>query len=664
MGPGPRTALAALCFLLLSNVLPAQESTAPPTPAQMAAMERVRPLVEAIWLDVRSPAKTDEGNPRYFWEITGKLIAIGPDVVPFVVSELDLMDPSTFHFSAYALGRLGGPEAEAALRKAARAADSIGGNFGAACKRYALYGLALIGTPDVFDLLQSGVSLRGAQMVPDFLLVSHMALLTGPAAVPTLEKQLEAYRLDPAATEKLEYTILALGRMGDASLVPKLEPLLAHPSPEVRALTADSISRLGEPRACELLLPALSSSVQGERRYVARAYERWQPAPCYKGMIARLEVERDMGVRGPLYNAIVAMGGESSLDVFRAYLNTGDQFDQALVIFEIGQIGSTKGLNTLRTLLTAESSSTVVRALESMGAIGGEGATDTLMAATADPRRVVAFGARDVLVDKGVAQVAPRVAAAMLGYVGEPVGDLSLRTPIAEWGDALVRFDYTEPIDDLKAAAAVQTDPEIRDSLDSCVRRLQLLKANGDDVALWANTFASPLPDVRRLAGRRLAEIGSRAAVRAIKTRLLKTDLPPEERADILIAIGEARTQGAAELVELHLSDAAYDEWELRDARAASAWAARRLGGDRMVRALRLSAVRRDGRDWATLVYLAILEKGASLPTLKTLRVRRLRYPESTFGHQEEQIDRIISGLAAGHEPKRFDVRPKALFEM
>ncbi len=664
MGPRPRIALVVSCFLTISTLIPAQESTPPPTPAQLAAMERVRPLVDAIWLDVRSPATTEEGRPRFFWQITGRLIAIGPEVVPFVVSELELMDPNTFHFAAYTLGRLGGPDAEAALRKAVRAADSIGGKFGVACKRYALYGLALIGTPDALDSMQTGLSMLGVQMVPDVLLVSQMALLIGPAALPTLEKQLEAYRLDPAAVGKLKDTILGLGRAGNAAVVPKLEPLLSHPDPEVRALAADSISRLGEPGACEMLLPGLSSSVLGERRYMAKAYERWQPAPCYKGMIARLEVERDMAVRGPLYNAIVAMAGESSLDLFRTYLSAGDQYDRALVIYQVGQIGSTKGLNMLRALLTAESSATVVQALESMGAIGGEGATDTLMAATADPRRIVAFAARDVLVDMGVAQVAPRVAAAMLGYVREPVGDLSLRTPIAEWGDALVRFDYTEPIDDLKAAAAVQSDPEIKDSLESCVRRLQHLKANGEDVASWATAFASPFPDVRRLASLRLAEIGSREAVRAIKTHLQRTDLPPEERADVLTAVGEARTQGAAELVELHLSNPAYDEWELREARAAAAWAARRLGGDRMVRALRLSAVRRDGRDWATLVYLAILEKGASLPTLKTLRVRRLCYPEATFGRQEDQLDHIISGLAAGHEPKRLDVPPKALFEM
>jgi len=664
VGPAPRIAVVVSCFLLISTVVPAQESTVPPTPAQLAAMERVRPQVDAIWLDVRTPSKTDEARPRYFWKVTDRLIAIGPDVVPFVASEIDLMDPSTFHFCAYSLGRLGGPDAEIALRKAIRAADARGGQFGIACKRYALYGLALIGTPDAMDLMQTGESTHGTQMVPDLPLVTQMALLIGPAAAPALEKQLDAYRLDPAATEKLEDTLLALGRVGNPSLLPKLEPLLANASPEVRALATDAMSRLGEPSICERLVAPLSSAILGERRYVAKTFERWKPEPCYKAMVGRLEVEQDTGVRGSFYNAIVAMGGEASLDVFRAYLSSGDQFDQALVIIAIGQIGSTKGLNVLRALLTSDSIPAVVRSLQSIGAIGGEGATDTLMAETSDRRRAIASAAREILAGMGVKKVAPRVASAMLTFVREPVGDLSLRTPIAEWGDALVKLDYTEPIDDLKAAAAVQSDPVIKDSLDSCVRRLQLLETNGDNVAAWATASVSPFLDVRRLADRRLAEIGSRAAVRAIKTRLLRTDLPPEERAGVLIAIGEARTGGAAELVERHLSDPAYDVSQLQGARSAAAWAARRLGGDRMVRALRLSAIRRDGRDWATLVYLAILEKGAALPTLKALRVRRLRYPESPFGRQEGQIDGIISDLAAGREPRGFDVLPQALLEM
>jgi HEAT repeat protein len=664
VGPAPRFAAVVLCSLLLARTGNTQEGTAPPSPAQLAAMERVRPLVDAIWLDVRTPSKSDEERPLYFWEVTDKLIAIGPDVVPFVVAEIDLMDPSTFHFCAYTLGQLGGKDAEAALRRAIRAANAQGGRFGVACKRYALFGLALLGATDVIDLMQTGESMLGAVMVPELPLATHLALVVGPALAPSVEKQLEANKAVPAAIPNLDETLLATGRVGDASFIPMLEPLLANATPEVRALAADATSRLGEPKLCEKLVAPLSSVDANERRLVAKSFERWKPEPCYKAMVGRLEVEDDIAVRGALYNAIVAMAGESSLDVLRAYVRSTNQFDQALVILAIGQVGSKKGLNLLRGLLSDEDLMTVVRALESISAIGGDGATDTLLATTSDGRPFVAAAARDILVKMGVKKVAPRVASALLEVVRKPVTDLRYRTPIAEWGDGLVKLGYTEPIDELRAAVEVQGDPEIKESLSSCVRRLQRLAANGDDVAAWDKAAVSPFGDVRRLAFRRLAEIGSPAAVRAIATRLAKSDVPPEERAAALIAVGEARTEGAVDIVERHLSDPAYDVWQLQRARSAAAFAARRLGGDRMIRALRQSAVRRDGRDWATLVYLAVIEKGAALPILKDLRVRRLRYPESPFGHQEWQVDAIISDLAAGRDLKRFDVPPDALSEL
>ena len=661
MGPALRTAVIALCSVLMAPMGFSQEDTPPPTPAQVAAMERVRPLVEAIWLDVRTPPKLGEERPRYFWDVTDKLIAIGPDVVPFVTSEIDLMDPSTFHICAYVLGQLGGPEAEAALRKAVRASDSIGGKYGAACKRFALFGLALLGATDVTELIENGESMLGAEMVPELLLPTHLAIIVGPAAAPTVLKQLETYSSDPQATAKLGDTLLELGRVGDASVLPKLSPLLANASPEVRALAADAMSRLGEPPVCEKLLPALSSTIQGEKRLVARAFERWKPEPCYKAMVARLEVEEDIGVRGPLYNAIVSMGGESSLDVLRSYLKTGNQFDQAIVIVAIGQIGSKKGLNILRALLADEDVPTVVRALQAIGAIGGDGAIDTLMATTSDSRSAIAASAREVLTDMGVKKVAPQVAAQLRKTVREPVTDLALRTIIAQWGDALVKLSYTEAIDELKAAAAVQTYPDIKESLNSCVRRLQLLVKNRDDVAAWDTAAGSPFADARGLAYRRLAEIGSAPAARALARRLAKPDLPAEERAAILGSIGDARMAGTADLVERHLSDPTFDVGELQVARSAAAYAARRLGGERMAKALRQCAIRRDGRDWATLVYLAVLEKEAALPTLKTLRVRRLRYPESGFGQEETKIDGIIADLVGGRDIERFDVRPDVL---
>lgn len=662
-----RACRIALVALGLALTLPAradQTETAPPTQEQLAAMERVRPLVNAIWQDVRTPAKPDEEHPRYFWEITDQLIALGPDVVPFLTSELDLVDPNTFHFSAYALGQLGGADAEAALRKAVRIADLRGGRFGLACKRFALFGLALMGKADALDLMQGGQTLHGALMIPDYPFAAHLGLLTGRDAVPLLLKQLDTYRSDPKAAEKLEDAVLALGRAGDASVAPKLVSLLAHGAPGVRAAAADAVSRLGAPALCESLLPLLSAKDQSERLQVAAALARWAPEPCYKAMVGRLETEDDVAVRASLYTAVAAIGGEASLEVFRAFVKSPNQFDQALVVDSIGRIGSRKGLNLLRAILPDANANTAAHALEAIASIGGEGAIDTIFAATSDRRRSVASGAAEILTRLGDDRVAPRRAGELLELVREPVGNLSARARIVEMAEALVTLRYTEPIDDLTAALKVQTDPEIVETLTSCLRRLSIIKKDGKDDAAWASEMSSPFASVRALAAERLAESDTPAAVRTLGTRLARTDLDPGERATIFIAIGKARTVGAAALIERNLSDPTFDAWELRDARAAAAWAARRLGDDQMTHALRVSAVRRDGRDWAVLVYLAVLEKSAAMDTLKVLRVRRMRYPDPTFGHEAGLLDDIIAILAAGRAPTRFDATPEALFEM
>lgn len=664
MGFRPRIAAVALCLSVAATSWSAAE-TEPPTPEQLAAMERVRPVVEAIWRDVRTPDPEGYTRPRYFMEITDKLIAIGPDVLPFLTAEIELADKSTFHYCAYALGRLGGKEADAVLRKAIVAADARGGNFGYACKRFALFGLSLMGAPDVMDMMQTGErTLFGAQMVPDFPQIAHMAMLIGPPAAPLLERQLETYRNDPKAIEKLENTILALGYAGDASDVPRLAPLLTSPLPRIRVQAADSISRLADPSFCDKVVPLLSAQDVRERGFAAGTLERWKPEPCYKAMIGRLEVEDDVAVRGTLYRAIAAMGGEASLEVFRVNLMSGNEFDQALLIKSLADIGSKKGLNMLRQLLSSPDSLTVVRALEAIAKIGGEGAMDTLFAVTADRRRSVAASARDILAREGVTKIAPRVAEDLLSMVREPVGSRSLHAPIADRAETLVTLGYAEPLADLQKAADVQTDPDVQETLRSCVQRLQLIAKNGNDAAGWAAEVAASDVRIRRLADRRLAEIGSPAAVKTLAARLAKSDLGPDERADILMAIGNARTASAAELVERHLADPAYDGWDFHDARAAAAWAARRIGGPRMTQALRDSAMRRDGRDWATLAYLAVVEKAAAIPTLKTLRLKRLRFPEQHFGREETLLEILIADLAAGRSPARFDVPPEPLFEL
>ena len=656
-------ALLATSWALATTVVAAPKvpTTTPPTPEQLAAREKIRPKVEAIFAECRAAADPDKDYVRYFWEVTDRLMALGPDVVPFLTSEVDLADPSTYHFAAYALGHFPGPESEAALKKAIRVADSRGGRFGEACKRFATFSLALLGDTSVLDSVQNGLEIQDASMVPDILLMEHLAAIIGPPGAPILAQQLATYQADPEATDRLQYAIMGLGRAGDPSLVPKLVPYLKSPVSNVRAQAAEAVSRLGGAAACQEFVPLLSSTNRREAYAAMDAVVRTKPEPCYKALVAHLEVEGNLEIRSSLYGVIVALGGENALEVLRPGIQSKSYVERSIVADMIGRVGSKKGLNMLRALVADPNEGVATRAVGALEAIGGESATDTLVALTADRRRMVSLTACGVLTQMNATAAAPRIASVLMEIVREPIGDLELRAQVAQLTDELVALRYTDPIDDLKKAIDVQTDPEIKGSLASCVKRLGLLAKNGDDPAPWIEALGSADDDIRGLAEHRLAEIGAPPAIAALEARLTKADLSADERAGIFRSLADAKAQGAASLIERALADPADDTWERREVRSEEAWAARRIGGERMAKALRASAIRRDGRDWPTLVYLALMEKGAAAETLKGLARERLRRPETRIGREDKQLTEILADLGAGRIPSLYDVPPDAL---
>ncbi|HJQ99150.1 MAG TPA: HEAT repeat domain-containing protein, partial [Candidatus Polarisedimenticolaceae bacterium] len=414
------------------------QSYEPPTPEELAAREKVRPAVEAIWREVRTPPeKNADPRPRYFYEVTDALIALGPGVVPFLIAEVDLEDSNTFHFAAYALGRLGGPGAEEALRKAIRRADDREGKFAEACKRMATYGLALLGKEDTIDLMQEGQEVPGLGVIPDMYLMPHIALMLGPAALPPLVKQLDAYAADPASSTKLEWTLRGLGRAGDASVVPKIVPLLSSESIGVRAQAEEALGRIGDGSVCDKLVPLLANEKLRENQSVALALARIRPEACVPALVDRLAVEPNIEVRAQLYRAIASVQGEAALETLQRYLTTTNPYEPTILLDTMARIGSRKALPMVRSLLDNKNSGGVQRALETLASLGGEGAVDTLLARAGDARRTVRLLACRNLVRLRERRAGPRVAGNLLEIVAEPVGNLSERAPIKEYSEAL-----------------------------------------------------------------------------------------------------------------------------------------------------------------------------------------------------------------------------------
>lgn len=655
--------LLALTLVLASGVtaLPTRggEPPAVPTAADLAARERVRPKAEALLAWLRDPNRPEAEAARGFEKGVSGFVALGPAVVPFMIAELELPDAATFNIAAYVSGLVPAPGGVAALRNSIDVADEEGGAFAEARKEWAGYGLALLGDAEAVDLLARPKSdVAWVEFMEDTRLLEAVGVLTAPASVPRLLAQLERYSKDESLLPQMDFTLMALGRIGDSSAVSALVPLTQHPRVRTRGRAVQALGRIGTPAALDTVFSSLADPDSSVRIEAAIAVSNQAPADRTQAILAKLETETDAVIRGKLYYALACIGGDSIVEAFRSHWGRPDGLDRALLVVAVGRLGSRKALNILRDGLQDPDVNVAVQATRSLQAIGGEGAADTLIALLNDPRWPVAESAIEALTALGEKRAGPRVANRLLKVeLAETIIRLELRTNVSKLCEALVALRYTAPIPDLEKAAAGQTEAGIVETLRATLRALETLDANKDDVAKWTQSAKSPDPALRGLAFERLGEIATPAATSAL-LRLHET-ADADGAIRILDALATARADKATPLLERILTGPEFDTAEMAQRRAFAAWCARRIGGDKMAALLRRAAERREGADYPVLLYLAELSGRAAVPILKSLRAPRLRHYDWSRGSEMEVLDAIVRDLEAGRSIARLDLSPE-----
>ncbi len=658
----------ALSLVCLAAALPApaQEAVSP-SREELVARERVRPEVERILKWLRDPGRTETDGATVFEEATTKLIALGPPVVPFMAAELDLPDPETFNIAAYVAGRVPAPGAAQALRKAIDAADEEGGSFAEGRKLWACYGLALLGDEGVFDLLpRPKAPVAWMEFSDEMRFIEVAALLTAPRSAARLASQIERESKEEALLPELDLTLRALGRIAGPSVaaaVPAILPLTHHARDRTRAAAMTALGGAGTPEALDALFAGLEDKNGAVRDEAALAIRRLAPGDRIPQILAALETQTDPWIRGHLYAAAAAAGGESVIEAFRSHFGNRDSTDRALLVAALGELGSRKTLNLLRASLQDQDVNVAIQATRALAAVGGEGAFDTLIALVNDPRWPIAETAVDALGDLRVARAGPRIAGRLLGSeLAEPIVRVELRTNVEKLGDALVALRYTEALPDLAKAAEAQTEPGVVERLNRTLKLLRACAAHRDDVAAWSAAARDADPEIRTLAVERLGEIGGAAAATALLKRFDEVQ-DPDEASRVLTALATSRAASAGPLFEKILASSAYDLPRYTPVRDAAAWGARRLGGDRMVSALRKAAERRDGQDFPALAYLAVLEGKPAAATLRAMRAVRLRHVTWRSGPEDVRLLAIARALDAGRPLAAWDRTPDALRE-
>lgn len=658
--------LAGLVTLWMIAILPPVARAATPTPEGLAERERIRPVVERALADLREPIDPSEPLLDQQLRIADALADLGPAVVPFLAAELDLPDPFTFSTSARALGRTGTAEALDTIRKALDVADREGGGFARDRKMWCIYALAIAGDETALLHAVGGETpVDGAEFMEGMRLLDVAAVLTAPRSRARLTAQIETLRApgaagaapDPSREERLLHAVRALGWVAGPESMPLLTALTKHPTVAVRVEAITALGRSGAVAAAEAVYATLEDPSGSVRTEAARVIRRLRPPDARKVLLGRLEIEENPSVRFWLYQGVgTTAPPEAALEVFRSHRNRPDPYDRAGLADAIGETRSRSGLNLLRTLLRDPAVEVALAAARAIHRIGGEGATDTLLALIADPRIPVAQYAVEVLTEDGDRRAAPRIAENLLRITSRPLPDPSLRSQVQLRAEALVRLRYVEPAADLKLAAQRQTDPADRRILEFAAERLDRVRDNGDDVLKWIAAAGSSEPAHRALAYERLAEIGSESALTGLLDALARSSGWDEVR--ILEALVSTRSPLAVPAFLERLENPAWDAPAKRDARAWAAWGARSLATPPMVEALASSLDRRVGRDFGTAAYLAALSPERALPLLRRVLPLRLAHYAWSAGHDQSDLVAIRNELEAGRPPVEWDLPP------
>jgi HEAT repeat protein len=645
----PRLADRLLALALWSAALSPALAQEPPAPtaAELLEREKVRAEFDATMAYLRTDEKEVPERGK-FYVASERLAALGPAAAPFLADEIARKDVYTYNIVTYVLGRVKAPDSAEILRKAIAEDDQDDGNFAAARKQWAAYGLALAGDPAAVDLVTTGThDVAWAEFMEGARLLEVTALVTAPASVPILVSQLERFSKDEANESKLDFALSALGRMGDPANVAHVAPYLTHRRSKARAAAATALGRLGDPSVAPKLLAALDDPILHVRAAASMALVELKPKDHMAAILARLETETEHATRADLYRTLGHIGGDGVLDAFRSYAARGRSLEKLGLADALGILRSPKGLNLLREMLRDRDLGVVSRAVSSIEVIGGGGATDTLLALLADSRPAVRQMAIEALERMREPRAAPRIADLLLKQeIQAPIADIRALVRLQKMGDALVRFRYAEPLPQIKEAARLQTEPQIVAYLAGLVKQLEVIAENRDSVPAWIAAAGSPDRTIRTLAFGRLAELRTPEAVRALAGAFERADL--EDGVEILRSIGRSRSAEGARVVEQVLVSPVYDAHERLDQRRMAAWAAREIGGEPMVAALRRSAERREGQEIETLEYLAVLDGKGALPTLRAVRVPRLSYFEWDRGLEIDRLNWLIRELSAG----------------
>jgi len=648
--------------VLLSTVSPAQEPFAPEGAVEaLIEEERYRSVVEDALEYAHQRGISGAQRVEVALEAVGDLLEAGPGVVPYLANELDHVDPETFFFCAFALAHFRTEASETALRRALDRAVQQGSDFANIRKAWCGYALGFMGVVEALDLVnEDGHAAGRLQIHGGMSVIEAVALLNASDSVPLLLRQLDEYAKIDALWSVRLFTIRALGLVGERSSVPPLIALLQEERTEQYPEAVEALGRIGDPRAVPAVISALDSPDSRISNRAANALEWLSPPDRLQWAVDRLDSETNTWVRRALYNMVLSIGGAAQLETLQKHWGRPYYVDREFLMRAVAGLKSPKALSLLEAGLNDESDRVGYRAVVGLADLGTPEAVELLHQALRARSLALSRAALLELVAIDDRSAAPIIAERLFTIeLADNVVNPRRRERAELMAEALVSLRYSQALPGLVKALEIQKDFPLRQSMQSVIARLELLKKNGKKLTPWVEALDAPERSVRLLAYSRLAEIGGEAAAKALAARFGRLD--PEEGVELLRSVGGFDSPSAVALVKRVLVEPDFDRPEMLPLRDMAAWGARRIGGTAMYETVKDAIERRDGRDAKVMVYLAVMGGTEALPTLARYRVPRLRYLNYFAGREMKDLDWIKRQLELGREIDEFDVPPEKI---
>ncbi len=649
-----------LCSLLISAMAPLQAQDASPA-EELLAFEKLRSRVETAFHLCSDPPEGLHTYQSGCHEATRLLVEIGPDVIPFVESELIQETPYLDYLALNVLGYMPSEETSKIIKDTIQRLDRGEENARTRMlKLSALLALANQGDPMVVDLANSGRMLVGLDrhLYLKIPALAVMAVLTTPDSLPRLEKQIALYGEDDRYLDQLLAAVIALSQVAEPESFDTLSRVLSHPEWPLRMATVDGFRRLGDRRSVDRLIEIINDEPDRRIRLeAAQCLQRLKPAYAYEKMLAVLEKEPFYPVRGVLYKTIAEIGGVDAVPALLQHWGNQDPNDRRVLVAALGWTGSTQALPVIREGLQDSATTVAFAAVEALNRIGTPGAIDSLLSTLNHPTIGVAIIALDLLVVRDEPRAAPRIAARLVSDILAGDATSRDRDSVRIFARGLVDLNYFKAHTEISTALQRQTDPAVRDILQEVAAELRLIETNGKDVDLWASLLKNENHHTRSLAVTSLGRIGTGKAVNRLLAAFKEID--SDLQLDIVRHLDRADAGQIAGLLEEIMMAPAYDPPRYGPLRATAAWTAGRIGGKRMADILLAASEQAHGTNMFYLLYLMKAAGEEAIPHLEAARIPRLRVLSAWRWHETKVLEAVADDLRGGVHNSLLDTPPE-----